>query len=136
MHNPINHIKIIKSIDLDFGVIELRNDNIITFEPKEGITTLTLLMLQESLDIFIELSDGIPRLYFSNNNNLKSLGTEEKIFIKNNIHRFAKACATTENSAITRFITYTFMQLFKPSIPLKMFKTKEEAYVWLRTFNK
>lgn len=126
---------IIKSVQLDFGTIELRADNIITFEPHEHLTTLSMSTLQTMLPILIGISDGKPRPYFSNNYNLKSLGSEERIYISENFSKFAYAFAMTENSAITRFVTHTFMQLTRPAIPVKMFKTKEEAFEWLRTFN-
>ncbi|MCB0381537.1 MAG: hypothetical protein KDD24_09790 [Flavobacteriales bacterium] len=126
----------LKTIQLDFGTIELRSDNIISFEPIEGLTTFTMDQLTVMLNVFLEISEGEPRPYFSNNYNLKSLGGKERIYITENFHRFACAFAMTENSAVTRFITHTFMAISRPQIPVKMFKEKEPAYAWLRTFNK
>lgn len=126
----------LRSVQLDFGTIALRSDNIISFEPIDGFTTFTMPQLTEMLNVFLEISEGTPRPYFSNNYNLDSLGSKERIYITENFHRFACAFAMTENSAITRFITHTFMQLSRPEIPVKMFKEKEAAYEWLRTFNK
>ncbi|MCB9359794.1 MAG: hypothetical protein H6587_10745 [Flavobacteriales bacterium] len=124
-------ITIIKSVPFEYGVIELRSDNILTYEPHEGLTTFTRPHLELMLEILLELSDGKPMPYFSNNYNLKSLDSEERLYIKKHIHRFASKFAMTENSPMTRFITHTFMQLSRPSIPVKMFKTKEEAFAWL-----
>lgn len=129
-------ITILKSINFDYGVTELRSDNILTFEPHENITTLKTPQLKEMLEIMLDISEGIPRPYFSNNTNIKFLGAEEKIHISKTFHLFATACAMTENSAITRFKTHVFLQLSRPAIPVKMFKEKEDAYAWLRTFNK
>jgi hypothetical protein len=126
-----NKVSIIKSIPFEYGVIELRSDNIITYEPKEGVTNFTIPHLKLMLEILLDLSDGVPKPYFSNNHNLKSLGSEERLYISKYIHLFASKFAMTENSPMTRFITHTFMQLSRPSIPVKMFKTKEEAYAWL-----
>tara|TARA_R110001592_G_scaffold95324_2_gene274706 strand:- start:6614 stop:7009 length:396 start_codon:yes stop_codon:yes gene_type:complete len=126
-----NKVTIIKSVPFEYGVIELRSDNILTYEPKEGITNFTMPHLKLMLEILLDLSEGVPRPYFSNNHNLKSLESEERIFISNNIHLFASKFAMTENSPMTRFITHTFMQLSRPTIPVKMFKTKEEAFTWL-----
>jgi hypothetical protein len=126
-----NKVSIIKSIPFEYGVIELRSDDIITYEPKEGVTNFTIPHLKLMLEILLDLSDGVPKPYFSNNHNLKSLGSEERLYISKHIPRFASKFAMTENSPITRFITHTFMQLSRPSIPVKMFKTKEEAYAWL-----
>lgn len=131
-----NNYEVIKSVPFDYGLIELRSDNIITFEPKDGHTTFTIPQLKIMLEILLDVSGGIPRPYFSDNKNLMSLGTAERVYINEHMHRFTSAFAMTENSALTRFITYTFMQLNRPPFPVKMFKTKEEAILWLRTFNK
>ena len=136
MLNSIPHIEAIKTVELDFGVITLRSDNIIAFEPADGFTTFNMDQLTIMLNVFLEITNGVPRPYFSNNYNLKSLGSRERVYISENFHRFACAFAMTENSAVTRFITHSFMQLSRPAIPVRMFKEKEAAYAWLRTFNK
>ncbi|MCB0409922.1 MAG: hypothetical protein KDD29_06855 [Flavobacteriales bacterium] len=130
-----NNYEVIKSVPFDYGLIELRSDNIITFEPVDGFSTFTIPQLKVMLEILLDISEGIPRPYFSDNRNLKSLGTEERVYINEHMHKFTSAFAMTENSAITRFITHTFMQLNRPPFPVKMFKTKDEAILWLRTFN-
>jgi hypothetical protein len=135
MDNINKEISIVKSTVFELGTVELRSDNILTFEPKEGYTTFNLEQIKLVNEVLLDVSGGIPRPYFSNNKNLKSLGSEEKIYIKDKIKEFASAFAMTEESAITRFITYSFMQLSRPDIPVKMFKTKEQAFEWLRTFN-
>lgn len=136
MYNKGIDTNIVKSVSFELGIVELRSDNILTFEPKEGYTTFDIEQIKLVNKVLLDVSGGIPRPYFSNNKNLKSLGSEEKIYIKNKIKDFAIAFAMTEDSAITRFITYSFMQLSRPDIPVKMFKTNEEAFTWLRTFNK
>ena len=128
-----NEITIIKSVPFEYGTIELRSDEVITYEPKEGVTSFTMPQLELMLDILLDLSNGTPKPYFSNNTNLKTIDTEERLYITKHIHRFASKFAMTENSAITRFITHTFMQLSRPSIPVKMFKTKQEAINWLKS---
>lgn len=127
-----NEITIIKSVPFEYGIIELRSDEIITYEPNEGITSFTMPHLELMLEILLDLSNEQPMPYFSNNCNLESLGSEERLYIRQHIHRFASKFAMTENSPMTRFITHTFMQLSRPSIPVKMFKTKEEAINWLK----
>ena len=127
-------VTILQSIPFEYGVIELRSDDVMTYEPSEGVTSFTMPQLVEMLDILLKLSDGKPRPYFSNNTNLKSIASEERIFITNHIHRFASVFAMTENSPITRFITHTMLQLNKPEIPVRMFKTKNEAINWLNDY--
>ncbi len=130
MHKQKTHIT--KTETLNFGTIELRSDNILVFEPVEGITTLNLNELQLMKDELIRLSENTPLPFFSNNKQLKNLGTEERKFVGENIHLFATKGAITENSPIVRFITHMIIHFYKPPIPMKMFKNKDEAIEWLK----
>jgi len=130
------HIEIIKSVQLDFGTIELRSDDILTFEPAKEITTVNKDQLVIMLKNLIDTSNGAPKPFLSDNRNIKSFGFEEREYVAKTIHLFASASAVVENSFVVRFITHTIVAMFKPKIPMKMFKTKEEAIEWLKTFNK
>ncbi|MGE0560516.1 MAG: hypothetical protein AB7O47_01750 [Flavobacteriales bacterium] len=135
MPNNVPHIEIIKSVELDFGTIELRSDNILTFEPAKGITTVNKDQLVIMLKNLIEISNGVPRPFISDNRNVTSFGFEERDYVAKNIHLFATASAILEDSFVIRFITHTIITLFKPQIPMQMFKTKEGAIEWLRNYN-
>lgn len=124
-----------KSKTFKFGKIELRPDKILAFEPAEGITTLKLNELQLMRDELIQLSEDTPLPFFSNNRQLKDLGTEERKFVGKNIHLFASKGAITENSPMVRFITHMIIYFYKPPIPMKMFKTEDEAINWLKQNN-
>lgn len=136
MLNTSKNIKIIESIKLDFGTIELRSDDILTFEPAKGITTLNKQQLEVMLTNLIKMSNGKPRPFITDNRNVKSFGYEERDYVAKNIHQFASASAIIEDSVVTRFITHTIVTMFKPQIPLKIFKTKQDAVEWLNTFTK
>ena len=125
---------ILKSITLGFGIAELRDDGILTFEPNLKTPIYSLDQLKEMLVVFKEMTAGEPHLYFSNNDNLTgTFGSQEKVFMSTHFHEFATAFAMTEKSAMTRFITHTFIHLNKPKIPIKMFKTKAAAIEWLKS---
>ena len=126
---------IIKSKQLDFGTVALTADNILMFEPKNGVTTVNLNELKLMLKELTELCNNEPKPFFSNNRNVKSLGSEEREFIGSNIHHFATKSAIIENSAIVRFITHMIIHLNKPQIPMKMFKNEEDAIEWLKQTN-
>ena len=128
-------IKILEQVNCNTGVITLREDRILTFHPHSYTTTCSLKDLKEMYAIFIELTKGIPHLYFSDNTNVKSFGAEERAFVSSNFHHFALACAIKESSALVRYITHTMIYLNKPQIPLKMFKTEEESIYWLKSLN-
>lgn len=135
MFDGYQNIEIIKSVQLDFGTIELRSDDILTFEPAKGITTLNKDQLVIMLKNLIEISNGVPKPFITDNRNIKSFGFEERDYVAKNIHLFATASAILEDSFLIRFITHTIVTMFKPQIPMKMFKTKESALEWLRNYN-
>jgi len=126
-------ISTIKQTKCNAGIISLRSDTILTFHPHEGVITCSMNDLKEMYNIFMDMTKGVPHLYFSDNTNLKSFGSEERIFVSSNFHHFASACAIKENSAIVRFITHSIIHFNKPQIPLKMFKTEQESIAWLKS---
>lgn len=128
----VQEITISKSKKHSFGTLSLRSDGILTFEPTDGISTLSLDDLKTMLATFKEFSCNTPLPFFSNNRNMRSLGAEEKEFVGKNIHLFASKSAITENSPIVRFIMYMIIYFYTPPIPMKMFKTEEEAIKWLK----
>jgi len=129
-----DNIKILKSVSLDFGLAELRSDNILTFEPHKNLSIFNLEQLKTLSVVFNEITEGEPVLYYCNSINFsKAIGQEEKTYMKKHLPDFATAFATTEDSAIIRFTLYVFMHLLTPQIPIKMFKTKTNAINWLKT---
>jgi len=127
-------ISIIKSVEFDYGKIVLRNDNIIAYYPKEGVEKFTKPHLKQMLPIILELADGKVVPYFSHNFNLKGMDGESKAYIMQHMDKFAIAFAMTERSALTRFLTHSMLTLWRPPFPVKMFKTEQEAFHWLKTY--
>jgi len=128
--------KIIRHEKCSIGNIYLRDDKVLMFKPFAGITTVTMYDLVEMYNINMDLTNGIPHLFYSDNTNMKKLGSEERVYISEKIHHFAIASAIKENSAIVRFITHSMVYLNKPQVPIKMFKTEENAINWLKTLDK
>ena len=129
------HINIIKEVKCSIGNITLRSDKILMFKPFEHSTTVNMKELKEMYAIFMDITEGVPHLYFSDNTHLKSFGTEERVYVSSNFHHFALACAIKENSAIVRFITHSMIYLNKPQISIKMFKSEESSVNWLKSLN-
>ena len=125
---------ILKSVQLEFGVCELRSDSILRFVPAPTIDTVHLEQLKVMLNTLVELTDGKPTPFFTDNRKLKSMGYAEREFIGKNLHLFATASAVGENSAVIRFIAHTITHLFKPKVPMCLFSTKEDAILWLKSF--
>tara|TARA_R110001592_G_scaffold95324_2_gene274705 strand:- start:6217 stop:6624 length:408 start_codon:yes stop_codon:yes gene_type:complete len=128
-------IKILKKVNCNIGVISLRDDKIPTFHPHKHAKSCNINDIKEMYTIFMEITKGVPHLYFSDNSTVKSFGSEERVFVRSNFHHFALACAIKETSAITRYITHTMIYLNKPQIPLKMFKTEDDGINWLKSLN-
>ncbi|MCO6498791.1 MAG: hypothetical protein J5I47_00245 [Vicingus serpentipes] len=129
------NIHIIREEKCSTGTISLRSDKILMYQPFEHINTVNVDELNEMYAIFMDITGGVPHLYYTDNTNTKSFGAEERILVSNTFHHFASACGIKENSAITRFITHSIVYLNKPKIPLKMFKTEEAAINWLKSLN-
>lgn len=122
-----------RKIELDFGTIHFRSDDILAFYPNEDILTINMEQLKIMLETLIKITDGKPKPFFSNNRTLKHLGYKERQYIGENIHLFASASAVI-STPIVKFIGHTITHLFKPKIPMAFFTTEEEAIKWLKTF--
>jgi len=126
-------IHIIQEEKCSTGTITLRSDKILMLKPFDHITTVNIKELKEMYAIFMDITKGVPHLYYSDNTNLKSFGPEERTHVSATFHHFASACAIKENSAVVRFITHSMIYLNRPEIPLKMFKSEEESINWLKS---
>ncbi len=133
----LKKITIIKSVPFKYGVIELRSDNIITHYPNKGVEEYTVANLELMLTILSDLTkDSGPLPYFSENKNIKRMSGDTKAYIMQHMSKFASEFAMTENSAINRFLTHSFLTFWRPPFPVKMFKTEEQAIKWLKEFKK
>lgn len=124
-----------REIELDYGKVTLREDGILTFQPY-GDRALTLDDLKDVLRVFLEITGGTQFPFYADNSELKDLGFAERKFIGDNLHLFATASAVKENSEVIRFIGHTINQLFPPKVPMRMFKTEQEAVDWLHSLRK
>lgn len=120
-----------KEMALDFGKVALLENGILSFVAAANLDTITLSQLEELLAVFVEITDGKPMPFYSDNTQMKSLGHQERKYIGDNLHLFATASAVKENSISVRFIGNAIKHVFPPKVPMQMFKTKEEAFDWL-----
>ena len=128
-------IHIIRKEKCSLGYFTLRSDKIIMYKPFDWVETAHVEDLKEQYEICMDITGGVPHLLYSDNSNMKSFGSEERVYMSSVFHHFASACAIKENSAITRFIIHTALYLNKPQLPLKMFKTETDAINWLKSLN-
>ena len=129
------NIHIVQKEKCKIGLISLRSDKILMFKPLDGVTTCNIENLKEMYSIYMDITKGVPHLYYTDNTNIRSFGPEERTYVSSNFHHFAIASAIKENSPLTRFITHSMIYLNKPQIPLKMFKTEEDCIKWLKSLD-
>lgn len=127
-------VKVIQTVELEFGTVSLRNDDVLTFKPT-GAKTIRLDELQLLLDTFLEVTGGNRKKLLSDNRDYQYLGYSERKYIGDNLHRFAIASAVIENNPFVRFIGHTINSFFTPKVPMQMFKSEEEALEWLLNSN-
>lgn len=60
-----------------------------------------------------------------------ALDNPSKTFLAYNLHKQFNSCAILENSATMRFLVKNFIAMYRPKLPVEVFKQEEEAYSWL-----
>lgn len=127
-----NTIEIVDTVVLDFAIIHLRNDGVLFFRANENVLTLNKDELQVIFETIIKLTNNKPSpLYVDLYNHIK-LTDEEKNYLVNNLSLAITACAIKEDNIMLRFVVHTFNYLYRPQTPIKMFKTEDDAVLWLK----
>lgn len=127
-------IKILESKTFKYGVIELRSDNILTYTPNKDVKKFTTTQLKPAVEIFLEICKGEPKLYFCDMSHFtEKTDSDTDRYMKSTLHTFAKACAVAQKSFYVSYLANIFLYLYKPSVPVKLFKTKSDAISWLKS---
>jgi len=128
-----NKIQIIKIIELPYGIVELRSDNILTFRPDIGrFKEFNLQILQELLEVFKEITNGTPRPYLCDNTYVTGIvNKEEQEFINNHFGEFATKSALITNSKVVNILVNSYNSVFKPKVEIKLFNKEKTAVEWL-----
>ena len=119
----------------DVGILSLRKDNIITFEPKEGKITHTLEAMKYELEIFKAWANGNKLGFITDNRKLKKFDSDVRVYAQQHLPLFCNRFALITSSGISSFLTNMFIYINRPEIPIKAFTTKEEAINWLKEEN-
>ncbi len=130
----ISNTEIVKTIELDFAKMELRGDGIITFLPSQSYTGLTVSQIEEIYQTIIKLTNNKSAPIFVDLIQHTPLNSEEKNLISSKLSMCLTACAIKEDNVMIRFVVHAFNYMYKPDVPIKMFKTKEDAILWLKDF--
>ena len=128
-----NEFEILKVRKIVHGIVELRSDNILTFRPDVAtFKEYNLDVLKDLLDVFLEITDGVPRLYLCDNKYITGIvNREEQEYINKHIDKFATKTAMITHSTIVRVLVNQYNLIFKPKVQICLFKSEEQAVTWL-----
>lgn len=123
--------KIVNQISTKNGIVTLRTDDILSFEPHQDVKTISTESMKEDLDAFIKLTENKKVPFLSDNRSLNDFNSDQKSYMQEKIPTFCSKFAILIDSGISAFFFNMFQLFYKPSVPMKAFKNKELAINWL-----
>ena len=127
--------EILKSIEIQHGSVVLRSDNILVFRPNIAtFRNYDIEVFKDLLEVFIEITEGIPRPYLCDNRYVNGIiSREEQTYINAHFHEFATRMGMLTSSSVVKVILNGYNAIFKPKVEIRLFKTEEDAVEWLLT---
>jgi hypothetical protein len=116
----------------EVGILSLRKDDILTFEPKLDKTEQTLVSMKTDLDILIEWADGKKYGFLVDSRRFKKFNSDARVYAQKHTPLFAHKYAIIISSGTSSFLANLFLYMNRPSIPTKTFTTKDSALNWLK----
>jgi len=123
------HFDIKEQLLISSGELYRTVDNIIIFNPSEGLNSHSIAQMEEMIAAVQKLSNGDKLPYITDINNAVKFSSEEKNKARESLRIF-KSAAFVTNASISRVIMSAFLLFHKNSPPLKVFKSIEEAKKW------
>lgn len=128
------------------SVVDMKNE--IKFEGgnvcvcKNGIVSFTtsvdkleLEHAQGFIDCLVSLGQTTDVLVLFDAKSLKeSTAAAVKKYTAEKLEKNATALAVLNNSAVSRFLIHTFLAIYRPNIPVRMFEDEAQAKEWLLEF--
>lgn len=113
------------------GTVIKYSNGILYFKPAPETYTLNISAIKEHYAVFMEIQEGKPGIFLSDNRSMKKMGSEEKVFIKNTFPDFAHSAALIVENGISKFLLNIFLHLHSPKLNIKGFYNPVEAIEWL-----
>jgi hypothetical protein len=118
--------------NVNYGVICLLIDGIISFEPKLSlIKELKMEFFHENIEKYKSLTKDGRKPFLTDNRAKIDYTSEQKQFMKEQLPNYFTKVAVVIHGDINMFIFNSFMYLYKPTIPIKSFVTVDSAIEWL-----
>jgi hypothetical protein len=115
----------------EIGILSLRKDNILTFEPKPGKTEQTLDSMKTDLDILKSWASGKKYGFLVDSRRFKKFDSDARVYAQKHSPQFANKFAIIIASGTSSFLANMFIYINRPIIPTKTFINKEKAIIWL-----
>lgn len=117
---------------LSSGKIYKRTDGILVLRQIPGKEHVTVVELQDQLDVFMEIQKGDISPLMVVVNQLKKLENEEKRFLMSTIEKFAGKVCVVVKTPMPIFIFNILFYLSNSPVQRKIFNKEEEALIWLK----
>lgn len=126
-------VTVLKKKEIIHGVVELRSDNILIFRPDiVNFKEFNLDVLNDLLEVFMDITEGIPRPYLCGDTYSAGIVTMEELdFMSKHYPSFATKAAMITHSPVAKVLASTYNSTFDPVVRLDAFTTEENAIKWL-----
>jgi hypothetical protein len=128
-----SEIKILSSIDLGFATVSSREDGIINTNVIID-DTITLEQAKELFNAYLKLSKGKKSPHLITVSKFVIMEKDVMEFITKVANKKGKADAFVIHSLPQKIIGNFYLKFHNPSIPTKLFTSKEKAIAWLKRF--
>lgn len=123
-------LRMVDEIKFDGGTVELDKNRIIKFTT--DVDKLELNHAENFMQCLAENRFKAKVLLIFDAKSLKEATSGEvKKYTATKLERHASALAVLNNSPISRFLIHTFLAIYRPSIPIRMFDNEQQARKWL-----
>lgn len=123
-------MKSLKTIELSTSTFILKSDGIVYSNPNPSFDgKIDLLKAMESVNAMKEICNGEPKPLLAFMDDHEITDEARKYFLD---HVYVSCAALIANSFIARMMANLIMNFKKPPVPVKLFRTEEEAIQWIR----
>lgn len=120
----------INEIKFDGGRVELDKNRVVKF-----VTEVDKLELNHAENFMQCLAENNFKknilIIFDAASLKESTSGDVKKYTAVRLEKHAAGLAVLNNSAITRFLIHTFLAIYRPKVPVRLFATEDQARSWL-----
>lgn len=118
------------------GTFYLRKDSILCFRPFDLVKVPQVEDLEEDRKVMEDFSDGQRLPFLSYVRGTEGLKGPAKSYLRKNLPSLVCAYAMVADSPIAKFNISAWLYVYRTNIPIKVFKKREDAIIWLQQYIK